>query len=592
MVTGSGNDTKLLRNGQVLQRASHGTPREKAPPGSARALMVRTNPLLDPPIEPRPQELNLDTGSKKSIAACVAQSPQKYSAAMKSRIPKLIGLQPQVRSPDYVHNNHIKSSFEAKDPARQHFFFRSSVARFEPNRSGMFARGMHPNMQTATSSFETEKSPHLHADEKHRQRLGFFASTAPRLRTEPRPLSFDLEMLDYAAGVHQSTSHISLSQAVTISPHRVKVMSSRSSRFTSALTYATDETRNASPIREPYENGLGPGSYDPSDPSASTFSESRSSPEQYMFASGSPRLGKSKKPMTTGGNFSSVSQDQRSWSERSVGLSKDNRGLYGEGAQVGPQPGSYGMLGRAISPARRSPDSKYEVDKSPQKAQFVSHAAALPQAYAASFRSSSPRLAMSIGERRSLELPKDATDPLDLSASASSASLHLLSRESSFRPFDSQRSKSVDGRARPPHNHGLAGSFSASNLGSAVYPANLLAKPETAGFLSSTSRFQPPLAPPGLQIDVMDGVLGNITHKSWHDRGQPLTTQEQRFVTARMCAGEVAHPESETSPGPGHYSPLKAKPNWKPNEAAAPVTAPEGVLDGTSTFTARRKLKL
>ena len=125
-----------------------------------------------------------------------------------------------------------------------------------------------------------------------------------------------------------------------------------------------------------------------------------------------------------------------------------------------------------------------------------------------------------------------------------------------------------------------------------MYPANLLAKPETAGFLSSTSRFQPPLAPPGLQIDVMDGVLGNITHKSWHDRGQPLTTQEQRFVTARMCAGEVAHPESETSPGPGHYSPLKVKPNWKPNEAAAPVTAPEGVLDGTSTFTARRKLKL
>ena len=102
--------------------------------------------LYDPPIEPQPRELNLDTGSKKSIANSVASSPQRYSTAFSSRAPRLSKSMP--RSPDCVYLK-PQSAVQVKEPYRKHVIFRSSIARFESNRSGMFSRGMHPNMQMA-----------------------------------------------------------------------------------------------------------------------------------------------------------------------------------------------------------------------------------------------------------------------------------------------------------------------------------------------------------------------------------------------------------------------------------------------------------
>ena len=375
----------------------------------------------------------------------------------------------------------------------------------------------------AQPSFAVDKSTHLEADEVHRTRHGFFRSSAPRLPTMQRPLTVDLEPLEYVAGEHVERSHLSLTQTVKVSPQRLKVMSSRASRFTTPLTYAAGETRDIAPLREPYDTGLGPGSYRMPEPGADGHDATK---PNYVFMSGSPRLHRPRMPLSVGGNVSSVEADRASWAEPHTFVAKAQRGLDVDG----PQPGSYEDregLGRAISPVRRSPDKAYTTDLSVQKRPLAMDVASSSLRYSPAFRSSSPRLQISIDERRSLDMPAGATDAYDLSASAS---------RSAFMPINAQ----VLSSSRSQSTKSL------HETGAMHRTADPAATPPPAGFGSTLPRFAPLTAPVGLQVEVMDCFESD--RKKWHANGQPLTGNGERESRALKC-----NTEEELSPGPGSY---------------------------------------
>jgi len=519
-------------------------------------MAPQPHPLWEPPSEPQPSELNLDTGSKKGISSVVASSPQKYSGAFTSKTPKL-GREERARVPDRFYN-HAKSAVSINDPGRKNVIFRSDIARFEAGGSGMSSRGMHPNTVKPQPSYATEKSTHLDADESYRARHGFFRSSGPRLVKQWRPLSIDLEPLEYPAGEHAPAGgHLTLAQTVTISPQRLKIMSSRSSRFTTALTYVEGETRNIAPLREAYDTGLGPGSFETFSPQtdATQLGVDGKAKANGVFASGSPRLSKRPKPLSVGGNTASVGQDAKSWAEPHAYVPRADRGLKA----AGPQPGSFedkAGLSRAVNPIRRSPDISYHSELSVQKRPMASDMQASPQRYSPAFRSNEPRLQISVDERRSLEYPTAATDPYDLSASAS---------VSTFRPISSYPVLSPVG-ARDGASPLLAARGLACSAGSEHTPL------EARGFGSTIPRFPPLTAPEGLNVNT--GDIFDADRKKWLRQGQPLTANEERFL-------EHTHDEAVTSPGPGSY--LNPR-SWERVPEKAPPT--EKVL------AARRRLDL
>ena len=137
--------------------------------------------------------------------------------------------------------------------------------------------------------------------------------------------------------------------------------------------------------------------------------------------------------------------------------------------------------------------------------------------YSASFRSHSPRLQKSYDERRSLAYPTDATDPFDLSASASGS----------------------------PHGRTLTLSqFSMATAEGTTASGQRVTSP---AFASETHRF--PKQEPSMGSDV---DLVEADRKKWHASGQPLTTSSPRFHP-RWTSDWEATSAQLPSPGPGTY---------------------------------------
>ena len=512
-----------------------------------------------------PPPLDLDCGSKQSIARSVATSPQRYSGAFSSqaRCHRRIALRTLMRSPHtcaspqvprfagsaYYRANDPRGigakergtqrfynapqqqpHIGVKDPARQHVVFRSSVERFPEDMPSFEARGLHPQMKKAQPSFATGDSMHLQADKSHWTRTGFFHPRGPRLPPTPRQLTADLQSSDMeGAGEHIDGMQLSLAQTVQVSPRKLRVMSSRSDRFTTPHTYGANEPRNVLAIRPPYENELGPGSYD-----AATGAIVVTRPEkpQCNFASGSPRLPKDRPTTSVGTNTSSVELDNRARLSPRVWTSKAHFGRHASGAQVGSFEGLEG-LGRSTSPERRSPDVTYSLDHSVQKRPLGEEVSSSKQRYSPAFRSQSPRLLMSRDEKRSLSYPTDATDQFDLSASAAAKSANLT----------------------------LSGFSLATSIGDGT---SLSARCSSA-FASESQRF--PLIPPpqGSDVDLVDA-----DRRKWHSSGQPLTTRSERFPNGSWESGEA-------SPGPGTYiNPREWKREWgdarQPMSPASPTS--------------------
>lgn len=140
-----------------------------------------------------------------------------------------------------------------------------------------------------------------------------------------------------------------------VSPRKLGVMTSRSERFTTSLTYAHGECRNISPIRAPYENDLGPGTYEGAEKHGSSMTIRRPGVLQCNFASGTPRLPRDRPPMNVGSNTSSVMIDQHSWAEPKVWMGKAESGRHVQGPQIGSQEDRTGMgrqTGFILPPSR------------------------------------------------------------------------------------------------------------------------------------------------------------------------------------------------------------------------------------------------
>lgn len=128
-----------------------------------------------------------------------------------------------------------------------------------------------------------------------------------------------------------------------VSPRKLGVMTSRSNRFTTPLTYAAGESRNISPLRAPYERDLGPGSYEDAERHGASMVVSRPGMLQANFASGTPRLPRDRPPMNVGSNTSSVGIDQHAWDEPKVWMGKADSGRHVRGPQIGSQEDRAGM---------------------------------------------------------------------------------------------------------------------------------------------------------------------------------------------------------------------------------------------------------
>ena len=458
-----------------------------------------------------PPDLNLDCGSKKSIARRVATSPQRYSGAFSSQVPRFAS-SAYSGPPRFYDASEQQPHISVTDPARKSLVFRSVVARFPEDVPAFEARGMHPSMKKPQSSSGYGESKHLHFDENHWQRPGFFHPRGPRLPKPRRPITADLEAPDLLeAGEHVDGNYLSLVQNVKHSPRRLRVMSSRTDRFT------TPETPSGK---------LGPGSYDCH---ASAINVYRPDKMQSSFASGSPRLPKDRLATSgVGSNTSSVEIDQRSWSQPRMWTSKAHYGRQVEGPQTGSYEGSDG-LGRATSPERRSPDISYELEKSTQKRPLADEVLASKLKYSQSFRSHSPRLQISIDERRSLAYPRDATDQFDLSASAS---------PSSFVSDDWMAGNSGYG--------GSTLSVTGGGGGGRRSPS----------FASETQRFPSQQAAEGSEICLLEA-----DRKKWTTSGQPLTTRTARETLPELKANEWVPP-------PGAYINPR---NWEtPRKPSSP----------------------
>ena len=432
------------------------------------------------------------------------------SAYYRSNRPS--GVSAKDRPPRFYNAAEQQPHIGVKDPARQHTVFRSNVERFPHDVPSFEARGLHPHMKVAQPSFATGDSKHLDADNDHWKKPGFFSPRGPRLPVSPRGLTAELQASDLQdAGHHVDGMRLTLGQTVHNSPRRLKVMSSRSERFTTPHTYVANEPRQVLAIKPPYQNDLGPGSYDVE---TSTLVVNSPDQPQCNFASGSPRLPKDEKPLNCGTNTASVMHDQKTWTAPRVWTAKAHFGRQVHGPQTGSYEGLEG-LNRSASPERRSPDVTYSLDHSQQKRPLSEQVSHSKQKYSASFRSHSPRLEKSYDEKRSLAYPRDATDQFDLSASASSS----------------------------PHGRTLT--LSQFSLASATEGGG--PRVTSPVFASETQRFPSQAAPPGSEVDLVEA-----DRKRWHASGQPLTTTSPRFHP-RWTSDWEATSAQLPSPGPGTY---------------------------------------
>ena len=163
--------------------------------------------------------------------------PRRYSGAFSVAGPTLreqrfLRTRPPLPTSASEQQPHI----DVTDPARKSLVFRSVVARFPEDVPAFEARGMHPSMKKPQSSSGYGESKHLHFDENHWQRPGFFHPRGLRLQSRagrsPRPRAPDL----LEAGEHVDSGYLSLVQNVKHSPRRLRVMSSRTDRFTTPET--------------------------------------------------------------------------------------------------------------------------------------------------------------------------------------------------------------------------------------------------------------------------------------------------------------------------------------------------------------------
>jgi len=511
-------------------------PRGRGP--SVRDIRSGPSPLAprsplwidDGAMEAAPAQLNLDCGNKTSMARSVAISPQRYSSSFASQVDRFSRSEyyrandprqraAKQRSPHAFYDaQEQQPHIDVKDPARQHTVFQSAVERFpddHPDIPPSFRRGMHPQMKKAAPSFAVDESKHLEADHRRWTRNGFFHPRGPRLPVSPRPITADLQAADLTnAGEHVDAMHLSLAQSVQVSPRKLRVMTSRSDRFTTPGTYVANEPRNVLAIKPQYDNDLGPGSYDAA---SGAIVIPRPGKLQGNFASGSPRLPKDHPPTSgVGSNTASVEHDQRSWTAPRIWTSKAHAGRSVHGAQIG----SYELmegLGRSASPHKRSPDVTYSLDHSAQKRPLSEDMLASKMRYSMPFRSQSPRLEKSKDEKRSIAYPRGAVDQFDLSASA----------------------------AYPSHLSASVFSSDGSTLSGTHH---------SAPFASETARF-----PPTRTLSKTDVDLVEADRKKWHARGQPLTTHSERPTP--FTEGSKATPghyhllggSPVPSPGPGTY---------------------------------------
>ena len=298
-----------------------------------------------------------------------------------------------------------------------------------------------------------------------------------------------------------------------VSPRKMAVMNSKSSRFSSPLTYAFNDSRNTLPLIAPYVAPLGPGFYK----GAESHSVNVKEPfrPQYAFKSVTPRLRNDDPNVPSPGqNTASVVHDKASWISHVYTAKGESQRAE---QRDGPQLGSFEQLeglGRAASPPVRSPDVLYSLDLSRQKRPLSKQVLESPQKYSVAFKSSSQRLVPPASETLSLSYPENATDSLALSAMAVS-NRQALSLTSSMSGTHSQQP-----------------SFE---------------------FASVQPRFPPVRECNGPDIDVFQA-----DKKHWSSLGKPTTANSNRFAESEKEEAK------EVSPGPGTYINQVQWPSAKP----------------------------
>ena len=173
-----------------------------------------------------PREVNLDCGSKSSIVRTVAASPQRYSGAFMSQVPRFgqtayysssdprqLAAKERISSTRVYNSAAQQPHLHVHEPSRPSTVFRSSVARFGAQRTN----GQHPNSKTPQPSFATEHSKLLDFDRSSWTRAGFFHPRGPRLPPQVRPMTADLEAPDLThAGQHVESMHLPMGQCVQV----------------------------------------------------------------------------------------------------------------------------------------------------------------------------------------------------------------------------------------------------------------------------------------------------------------------------------------------------------------------------------------
>lgn len=403
-------------------------------------------------LPPRAQVLDLDLnrGPKAGIAKQVQNSPQRYSQAFTSMAPRL--------SPPAGCKTAFRGNMYSYDANR-------SAGRRQDMRPGSTFSSKTPRFKAAQKSVGADRmqsSSTLERDSRHWSRGTFYQSQAPRWVEPPRPLTADLDTGDMPnAGAHIDGAVLPLAQAARVSPRKVASMLNRESRSVDPVSYAANDPRFRR-LRLPYDEGLGPGSYDTSHADEYLRVSTPADGSRAVFASRLPQHGGASGPranITPAAGASAFAMDARAW----------DRPMYRSGSPSGrsrpsgPQLGSWegiGGLGRAHSPEQRSPDTVYhDIGRAPQKRALVEEQAVSARRYAASFQSRAERIMTHDSVRRALQISpssgdfslRDMTGPMSMSIGSSGDG----TRPSS--PFKSTQPRfPPDGRVSTPAHDSAA----------------------------------------------------------------------------------------------------------------------------------------
>ena len=459
----------------------------------------RTSPCTQAAIAARAQELDLDLnrGPKAGIAKQAQNSPQRYSAAFKSRAPRLAS------------------------PAGCKTAFRGNMYSYDANRSTGRRQDMRPGWsktprfkapQASIGADRMQSSSTLERDARHWSRNSFYQSQAPRSVEQQRPLTADIDTNDMPnAGHHVDGAVLPLAQASRVSPRKVASMLNRESRSSDPVAYAASDPRFRR-LRLPYDEVLGPGSYDTSAAEEYLRASTPADGSRAVFASRLPQheAPSGPRPLVPAAGASAFAIDARSW-DRPIYRSGSPSGRSRErGPQLGSWEGLNG-LGRAHSPEQRSPDTVYHgIGRAPQKRALVEDQVASARRYAASFQSRAERLMTPDTVRRALQMSPtsglfdvgDMTGPMSMSIGSSG-----------------------DGRPSSP-------------------------------FKSTQPRFPPDRR---VATPAHDSAAAE-DRRAWTSAGQPMTTKAER---ATIFDETVIKP---TSPGPMVYGGIR---DWSPPTSPA-----------------------